>query len=311
MNVMPTSPIVFDKRVRQSRRRVAIVMLIFAGLYAAIGSRLVWLGNQRPAKRVQSVVPPSVARPDIVDRSGLTLAMDLPSVSVYAEPRRMLDLDEAAEGLVEIFPDMDMLELRKRLDSDAAITWIKRVATAAEKDQIMALGIPGVGFREETRRLYTNGPTGAHMLGAVNVDNFGIAGIEKWIDAQGLNDLKASGLKFRRDDLAPVALSMDLRVQYALTDELRKAVTRFNAIAGAGLVLDVSNGEVIALVSLPDFDPNFAVDALKADRINRINVGYLRKPRPISPRNPVVSGSHASASGSIASATSLSASSPS
>lgn len=262
-----------DRRPRTARFRVAVVTAIFACLYAIIGVRLVWLGNQNLATRAYAAVPPSVARPDIVDRAGSMLAMDLPSVSVFAEPRRIVDLDEMVEGLVRVFPDLNMLDLRRRLDSDAAFTWIKRVATPAQKNQLLALGIPGIGFREETRRIYTNGPTAAHLLGTVNVDNFGIAGIEKWIDNQGLNDLKQSGLQFERGDLDPITLSIDLRVQHAVTDELRKAVDRFNAIAGAGLVLDVRNGEVIALVSLPDFDPNSPGDALKPDRINRINVG--------------------------------------
>ena len=199
--------------------------------------------------------------------------MDLPSVSIFAEPRRILDLDETVEGLVTVFPELDMRDLRNRLDSKSGFTWIKRVASPGQKAQVLTLGLPGIGFRDETRRIYTSGSTGAHVLGAVNIDNFGIAGIEKWIDTQGLNDLKESGMQFGRGDLDPVALSIDLRVQHAVTDELRKAVAKFDAIAAAGLVLDVTNGEVVALVSLPDFDPNLPADALKPDRINRINVG--------------------------------------
>ncbi len=272
MRVVPNSASPLS-RSRTARLRISAVIAIFACLYAMIGIRLVWLANQDLADRAYAAAPPSVARPDIVDRSGKVLAMDLPSVSVFAEPRRIIDLDEVVEGLVRVFPELDMLELRRRLDSDAAFAWIKRVATPAQKDQLLALGLPGIGFRDETRRIYPNGSTAAHLLGTVNVDNFGIAGIEKWIDAQGLNDLKKAGLQFDRNDLDPVTLSIDLRVQFAVTDELRKAVSRFDAIAGAGLVLDVRNGEIIALASLPDFDPNTPVDALKPDRINRINVG--------------------------------------
>ncbi|MER9953084.1 penicillin-binding protein 2 [Mesorhizobium sp. M0047] len=260
-------------RAKQARFRVALVMAVFACLFSTIGIRLVWLGNQSGPERTYPVVPPPVARPDIVDRQGATLAMDIPSLSVYAEPRRILDLDEAVEGLMAVFPDLDMLDLRKRLEGNAAFTWIKRVATPAQKDRLWTLGIPGVGFRDETKRLYTNGTTGAHVLGSVNVDNVGVAGIERWIDEQGLKDLRETGLNLDRSDLAPVILSVDLRVQHALTDELTKAIKRFDALAGAGLILDVRNGEVIALASLPDFDPNSPADALNPDRINRINVG--------------------------------------
>ncbi|WP_245465255.1 MULTISPECIES: penicillin-binding protein 2 [unclassified Mesorhizobium] len=255
------------------RARIYTVMAMFAFFFAAIGVRLVMLGTMDRPDRAYAAVPPSVARPDIVDRNNVTLAMDIASFSVYAEPRRIIDVDEAAEGLTSIFPDLDMMDLHKRLGSASGFTWIKRSVTLAEKDRLWALGIPGVGVRDETRRLYPNGPAAAHVLGSVNIDNAGIAGIERWIDEQGLQDLRLAGLNFNRRDLEPIVLSLDLRVQYALSDELRKAVARFSAIAGAGLVLDVTNGEVIALVSLPDFDPNIPADALKPDRINRISVG--------------------------------------
>lgn len=255
------------------RARIYAVMALFSCFYVAIGVRLVILGNQDRPDGPYAMVPPSVARPDIIDRNNVTLAMDIASLSVYAEPRRIIDVDEAAEGLTSVFPDLDMMDLHKRLNNDSGFTWIRRGVTPAERDRLWALGIPGVGIRDETRRLYPNGPAAAHVLGSVNIDNAGIAGIERWIDEQGLQDLRLAGLNFNRRDLEPIVLSLDLRVQYALSDELRKAVDRFSAIAGAGLILDVTNGEVIALVSLPDFNPNIPADALKPDRINRISVG--------------------------------------
>lgn len=270
---MSTSPTQPGSQSRQTRGRLIFTMVIFASCYAAICLRLFWLGGQGHPDPISSILPQSAARPDIVDRSGQMLAMDLPSLSVFAEPRKIIDPDEAAEGLVRVFPELDSRDLRRRLDSRASFIWIKRVATPNEKTQVLALGIPGIGFREETRRIYTNGPIAAHLLGSVNIDNFGIAGLEKWIDGQGLNNLRTSGLQFDRNDLDPIVLSIDLRVQYAVTEELRKAVERFDAIAGAGLVLDVKTGEVLALVSLPDFNPNTPADSLKPDRINRINVG--------------------------------------
>jgi len=255
------------------RVRIYVVMALFTVLFAAIGVRLVILGTKDRPDNAYAAVPPSVARPDIVDRNNVTLAMDIASRSVFAEPRRIIDVDEAAEGLASVFPDLDMIDIHKRLASGSGFTWIKRGITPVEKDRVWALGIPGVGIRDETRRLYPNGPSAAHVLGAVNIDNTGIAGIERWVDEQGLQNLRSAGLNLTRRNLEPIALSLDLRIQYALSDELRKAVTRFDAIAGAGLVMDVTNGEVLALVSLPDFDPNIPADALKPDRINRISVG--------------------------------------
>lgn len=248
-------------------------MALFAFFFAAIGVRLIFLGNESRPDKSFAMVLPSFARPDIVDRNGVTLAMDVPSASIYAEPRRILDAGEAIEGLTTVFPDLDVQDLVKRLRSGSGFAWIKRAVTPAERDRLWALGIPGVGFREETRRLYPNGSEAAHVLGSVDIDNVGIAGIERWINGLGLIDPRSAEMILDRSEFAPVALSLDLRVQYALNDELRKAVARFSAIAGAGLILDVTNGEVIALVSLPDFDPNIPADALKPDRINRISVG--------------------------------------
>ncbi len=253
--------------------RMGLAISLFGFCYLAIGVRLFMLGVTEPPMAGAGLPPPSKARPDIVDRMGRPLARDYPTASVYAEPRRMTNIDEAVEGLTSVFPDLDPADLYKRLNSRAGFAWIKRVTTPEERARLWSLGIPGVGLREELKRLYPNGRAAAHVLGAVNVDNIGIAGMERWIDAQGLADLRVSGLRIERDSLQPVALSIDLRAQHALADELRKAVAKFSAVAGAGLILDVTNGEVIALVSLPDFDPNIPADALKKDNINRVNVG--------------------------------------
>ncbi|GGE20303.1 peptidoglycan glycosyltransferase [Aureimonas endophytica] len=253
------------------RQRIAILGLL--ACYLAIGGRLVQFGAQPPEQAVAWPSPPSKARPDILDRNGVVLAMDLPSASIYAEPRKIVDLDEAVEGLTGVFPDLDPKALRRRLDSKAAFAWVRRTTTLAERDAVWALGIPGVGIRDELRRFYPNGRAAAHVLGAVNVDNIGIAGMEKWIDGQGLQALRLTGLETTRDGLEPVRLSLDLRAQHALADELGAAVEKFQAKAGAGLVMDIATGEVVALVSLPDFDPNVPADALKPDHINRVAVG--------------------------------------
>ncbi|MFC0192147.1 peptidoglycan D,D-transpeptidase FtsI family protein [Aureimonas pseudogalii] len=256
-----------------ARSRLRLAGFLFLGCYLVIGGRLAMLAMETEPSRVAWPSPPSKARPDIVDRNGAVLAMDLPTASVFAEPRKMVDVDEAVEGLMQVFPNLDPVDLRKRLSSRSAFAWIQRTTTRAERDALWALGIPGVGLRDELRRLYPNGRAAAHVLGAVNVDNIGISGIEKWIDGQGLQALRSAGMDMDSDDLEPIALSLDLKVQHALTSELEKAVTKFSAIAGAGLVLDVTNGEVLALASLPDFDPNVPTDALKPDRINRVAVG--------------------------------------
>jgi cell division protein FtsI (penicillin-binding protein 3) len=111
------------------------------------------------------------------------------------------------------------------------------------------------------------------VIGTANIDNVGIAGIEKYIDGQGLNDLRGAGLAQSASDLKPVELALDVRVAHAVREELKAAVAKFKADAGAALVLDVDTGEIITHVSLPDFDPNNPADALLKENINRLQVG--------------------------------------
>ena len=214
----------------------------------------------------------AAARPDLIDRNGEILATDIKTASIYAEPRRIVDADEATDALVGLFPDLDTQSLRKRLSGDGGFIWVKREVTPRQQQAVHELGIPGLGFLHESRRFYPAGPTASHILGLVNVDNEGIAGIEKYVDRAGLSALRDFGLANNRDQ-DPVALSIDLRVQHALRDELVKSMEKYKAIAAAGIVLDANNGEVIGMVSLPDYDPNEPLDAQKPDRLNRMTAG--------------------------------------
>ncbi|SHJ14193.1 peptidoglycan D,D-transpeptidase FtsI family protein [Aureimonas altamirensis] len=257
----------------KSRVRVNLVLGIFIAAHVAIVARLVDFAYSEPAVPNYGIAAPSTARPDILDRNGNILARDLATFSVYAEPRRIVDADEAVEKLLTAMPDLNAKSLYQRLSGKSGFTWIKRSINPAKQQEILNLGIPGIGFREEVKRLYPNGPAAAQVLGAVNVDNVGIAGIEKWIDTSGLGVLRTTGMRYERADLDPVQLSIDLYVQHAFTDQLAKEIEKYEAVGGAGLLMDVTNGEVLSLVSLPDFDPNDPTQALKKENINRINVG--------------------------------------
>ncbi len=192
--------------------------------------------------------------------------------SLFAEPRRIIDVDEAIELLTAVMPDLDTTELRERLGSKRGFVWLKREITAKQQVEVHRLGIPGVGFLTENKRVYPNGPEVSHVLGHVNVDNQGIAGIEKWLDGRGLADLHRAGFASDRQQ-EPVQLAVDLRVQHALRDELIAAREKYKAKASAGLVLDVRTGEIIAMVSEPDYNPNNPREALDPSRINRITTG--------------------------------------
>lgn len=267
---------VFRMSGEKSEPRVGLVILGFSALFIAITARLVALAAL-PAEQVglrrdtSSAI--SAARPDIVDRNGTVLATDIRTVSVFAEPRKIVDKDEATELLTAVLPDLDAKELRDKLNTKKGFVWVKREVTPRQQAEVHHLGIPGVGFVPENKRVYPNGPAAAHILGFANVDNIGIAGIEKWIDSQGLQDLNGAGLATEASDLKPVQLSLDLRVQHLVRDELMRGMEKYRALAAAGAVMDVTTGEMIASVSLPDFDPSNPVDAHDKDRINRMNVG--------------------------------------
>jgi len=266
----------FRLRADKSRARVALVMICFAGLFAVIGGRLVMLGVQPEEERGPRRAASSeigAVRPDILDRNGEILATDITMVSVFAEPRNVIDPDEATELLTAVFPDLDATKLRNDLSTQRGFIWVKREITPRQQAEVHALGIPGVGFLPENKRVYPNGVAAAHVLGFANIDNVGIAGIEQWIDRQNLVAPGDAITPGEKPELAPVRLSIDLRVQHAVRAELAAAMEKFSAIAAAGLVLDVRTGEVISLVSLPDYDPNVPADAHQPDRINRINVG--------------------------------------
>ena len=205
--------------------------------------------------RVVSSDAVATARPDILDRNGEVLATDVRVPSLYAEPRRLIDVDEAVELLTADLPDLDAKDLRERLSSKRGFVWLKRDITPEQQREIYRQGLPGIGFLNENKRDYPNGDEVSHLIGHVNIDNQGIAGIEKWLDGQGLAALHMAGLATDRLQ-TPVQLAVDLRVQHALRDELVAARAKFNALAAAGLVLNVRTGEVVAMVSEPDYDPN-------------------------------------------------------
>ncbi|MEQ1950377.1 penicillin-binding protein 2 [Mesorhizobium sp. CN2-181] len=256
----------------RTKTRVVMTMAVFFGIYAAIAGRLVYLGFQEPESGGPPVSRVTASRPDIVDRNGQVLATDIKTASLFAEPKRIVDADEIIEKLSTVLPDLEVEQTYHKLKSGAGFVWLKRQLTPRQQSDIMALGLPGIGFRTEKRRFYPGGPTASHILGLTNIDNQGIAGMEKYIDDNGLADLQASGLAVA-DDLQPVKLSIDIRVQHIVRDEVAQAMERYHAIAAGAVVLNVKTGEVLAMASVPDFDPNNPVNALDKDRLNRMTGG--------------------------------------
>jgi len=264
-------------RGAKARGRVGLAIAAFATVYAVIALRLVLFAvapDNHVARRTGSQDAVATARPDILDRNGEILATDVRMPSLFGEPRRLIDVDEAAELLTAELPDLDAGELRERLGSKRGFVWLKREIKPQQQQEIHRLGIPGIGFLSENKRVYPNGAEVSHLIGHVNIDNQGIAGMEKWLDGQGLADLHRAGFASDRQQ-KPIELAVDLRVQHALRDELIAAAEKFKAKAAAGVVVDVNTGEIIAMVSVPDYDPNNPRQANDPTRINRMTTGVF------------------------------------
>jgi cell division protein FtsI (penicillin-binding protein 3) len=261
----------------KARARVGLAIIAFVVVYAIIAARLVMFGivsESRTPRRVVVGDAIGTARPEIIDRNGEVLATDVRVPSLYGEPRRIIDCDEATELLTADLPNLDAKEARERLCSKRGFVWLKRDITPEQQREIYRQGLPGIGFLNENKRAYPNGSEVSHLIGYVNIDNKGIAGMEMWLDTQGLNDLHMAGLATDRLQ-NPVQLALDLRVQHALRDELVAAREKYKALAAAGVVLDVHTGEIIAMVSEPDYDPNNPGDPHDPTRINRLTTGVF------------------------------------
>lgn len=262
------------RKSEMAKTRVGLMIATFCIAYAVIGGRLVQYGHAQP-ETVSSILPADrlmASRPDILDRNGEVLATDIRTVSLFAEPHKIVDPDEAVERLSTVLKDLDVRDTYRKLSSDSRFQWLRRQLTPKQQSQILALGIPGIGFRPEKRRFYPGGATASHIVGYVNIDNRGMAGMEKYIDNQGMADLRALGMT-SDTPLEPVQLSVDIRVQNILRDALVTAVTKYEAIAAGAVVLDVHTGEVIAMSSIPDFDPNRPQEGAQEGWMNRMTNG--------------------------------------
>ncbi|NTF07054.1 penicillin-binding protein 2 [Agrobacterium rubi] len=246
-----------ERRKRDNKQRLTLMIAGFAVMYIVVGARLLQYGLFDPVV-TESINPGANAvatRPDILDRNGELLATDINTVSLYAEPRRIVDADEVVEKLATVLPNLDWSDTHKKLRSDSGFQWLRRQLTPRQQSDILALGIPGIGFRPEKRRFYPGAATASHIVGHVNIDNLGLAGMERYIDQQGYADLRATGLT-NDTRLEPVRLSIDIRVQHIVREVAAQAMRDYKAEAAGAVIVDVETGEVIAMASVPDYDPN-------------------------------------------------------
>ena len=267
-----------EKRRREvmerSRGRLVIAAGLFAALFTVVSARVAWVTVIRPVnlKLVRETMPPVARGPlkpitetvmpgqraMIVDRTGQPLAISQPTREAFADPSAIGDVPDAVRKLKTVLPRLDTQETIKRLsDTSKKFVYIERQITPDEEARINNLGIPSVDFRQTQQRNYPLGRVAAHVIGGVDIDQNGVAGVELAFD------------KRLRDSGDPLKLSIDIRIENVVREELLAAKEEFGAIGASGIVMDVNTGEVLALVSLPDYDANDFRAAPVDDRFDR------------------------------------------
>lgn len=185
----------------------------------------------------------SKVRADVVDRNGVILARSLSMPSLYADPKLIAEPEKAAKEIVEIFPTLTYGSILKKLQENNRFTWIKRNIEPADQAKINNLGRPGLSFKQETKRIYPQEALMSHIVGVSGVDGQGLSGVER-----SFNQLLT-------DQNKKVEISLDVRIQHILKREMSKTIKLHEAKGGAGVVMDVNTGEILAITSLPDFNP--------------------------------------------------------
>ncbi len=266
--------------IEQSRVRMLCVGFFFVLCFGSISFRMIEVAVvQNPKALTVTVFDPdnedeseqvelkatetTSQRGDIVDRNGVLLATSLMTASVFVNPKEVKDINYAVHNLAQVL-SIDEKILERRLKSGKTFVWIKRNLTPKEQQQVNSLGLPGLYFRPEERRVYPYGNMFSHVLGYVGVDNKGLAGIEQQFNSR---------LREPSINNEPLALSLDVRLQSIMRAEMQSAVDEFRAIGATGVILDVKSGEVLSMVSLPDFDPHKPSKASDAERFNRATLG--------------------------------------
>jgi cell division protein FtsI (penicillin-binding protein 3) len=235
------------RALKVAKKRTLVVISIFILFFLILLFRLaqVMVFNENNDESSLYMNAPAIAfRADIVDRNNNIIATSLPTVSLYACPHEMIDFDEAVEKTCSVFSDIEKDKFLRRLKKAKKFLWVKRNLSPTQEQEILNQGIPGFHFLKTEKRVYPDKNLLAHVIGGTDVDNNGIAGIEKVFDEA----LKSS--------TRPISLSIDVNIQHAVHNEMQKAIKEFRAKGGAAIVMKIKTGEIFSLVSLPDFDPN-------------------------------------------------------
>lgn len=249
-------------------RRILAIIIFFAFMYSGIIFKLVNISlNGEPAnlKKPRILATDTLnERASIVDRNGALLATNLKTVSLYAKPHLIKDTAIVAEQLKKIFPKLDREQLIKDFKSEKKFVWIKRNLTPKEQYAVNNLGIPALEFQEGSKRVYPNGNLLSHLVGYVGIDNEGLAGVERFFNQK----LSETGQTKNH-----LELSVDLTIQTIVGKELAKGIGAVGGESGAAIVMDINNGEILSLVSLPDFNPHSPGKSKPETLFNRVTLG--------------------------------------
>ena len=261
--------------LRSRALRLAMVFSVLGFGFAGVAAQLVYLGLQKQstgsAASVARPLSETFSRPDIVDRNGHVLATDVVMQALFADPSQLLGVEETLEALERVLPGVATPALSRALSNrKRRFVWIQRGVSPATAQRIFELGLPGLEFKSEPKRSYPQGRIAGHLLGHVNIDNAGTAGIERFIDNNiGLRQVVGEPHNDRRQ----LQLTLDLRAQAALEKELDAAMRQYASVAASGLVLDVHSGAVRAAASMPSVDPGNPKEALRPRYFDHLRRG--------------------------------------
>ncbi|HUW80163.1 MAG TPA: penicillin-binding transpeptidase domain-containing protein, partial [Acidocella sp.] len=252
-HVRITSPDLDQRAALETARgRVLIAALLLSSMFGVLILRLTYATIIHPILPSASVLaamqpeldmmPPPPGRADITDRNGTILAVSLPGAQLYADPRQVTDPAGATEKLATVLPGLDRVATKRKLSSAKDFVYLDRKLTPAEELAVNGLGIPGVYFENSETRHYPDGDLASHILGGVRVGGGGIAGVEEYFN------------KRLTSDPAPLVLSIDAGIEGIVRDELASAVKEFQAPGACAIVMNAHTGEVLAMVSLPDYN---------------------------------------------------------
>ncbi|WP_039019995.1 peptidoglycan D,D-transpeptidase FtsI family protein [Halocynthiibacter namhaensis] len=237
--------------------RLLVLSVFFLAAFSAVGLRMGSISVSVPEEPRSGGAGDSILtqRADITDRNGNILATNIATYSLYAHPQQMIDPVAAAARLAEIFPDLDGEQLNRQFTGDRKFVWVRQKLSPEQRQTVHEIGEPGLLFGPREMRLYPNGALAAHVLGGASFGREGVHSAEV-IGVAGVENVFDEMLRDPANNGAPLRLSLDMTVQAVAEEVLGGGMQLMNAKGAAGVLMDVHTGEIISLVSLPDFDPN-------------------------------------------------------